>query len=258
MKSRQFRKWSLIALFVAALTSGFATASTAAEPLRIFAAASLKTALDEIAQNFSELHDTEVSVSYAGSSALARQIGLGAPADVFISANEAWMDALEDQGHVRVDSRRDLLGNRLVVIAAKGAAPLSRLNALPEKLADGHLAMAQINAVPAGLYGKAALEKAGVWPALTGHVAQTDNVRAALALVATGATPYGIVYLTDATADARVSVVFNIPEDLHPPIVYPAAAVSDNGLSPVFLDHLQSTPAQSLFRSQGFIPMGAP
>ncbi|KJZ22631.1 molybdate ABC transporter substrate-binding protein [Tritonibacter mobilis] len=258
MKSLRLPLWTYVALALSCLVSMVSPAKVTAEPLRVFAAASLKTALDQIATEFSKDTGTQVSISYAGSSALARQIGLGAPADVFISANVGWMDELEKQERVVKGTRIDLLRNRLVVIAASQSVPLGNLGELSHALDDGRLATAQTNAVPAGIYGKAALQHAGVWDDLSERVAQTDNVRAALALVATGAAPFGIVYQTDANAETRVSVAFNIPETAHPPIIYPAAAMRDTETSRAFLQHLQSNAARQVFLSQGFTPIGAP
>ena len=257
MKSLRIPLWTYVALALSCLVSVVSPAKVTAEPLRVFAAASLKTALDQIATEFSKDTGTQVSISYAGSSALARQIGLGAPADVFISANVGWMDELEQQERVVKGTRIDLLRNRLVVIATSQSVHLGNLGELSHALGDGRLAMAQTNAVPAGIYGKAALQHAGVWDDLSERVAQTDNVRAALALVATGAAPFGIVYQTDANAETRVSVAFNIPETAHPPIIYPAATVRDTETSRAFLRHLQSNAARQVFLSQGFTPIGA-
>ncbi|NIZ14316.1 molybdate ABC transporter substrate-binding protein, partial [Phaeobacter sp. HF9A] len=229
MTGRFFARLAPEIVLLAAMLALLSPRPGAAAPLRVFAAASLKTALDQAAALYEQETGQAVKLSYGGSSAMARQISLGAPADVFLSANEAWLAWLAEQGLIRADSRRDLWRNRLVVASGPGAAqgaPIERLTDLPGALGTRRLAMAQTNAVPAGIYGKAALEGAGVWPALAPHLAQSENVRAALALVAAGAAPYGIVYQTDAQADSRVSVALLIPEDLHPPIVYPAAIVA--------------------------------
>ncbi len=186
---------------------------------------------------------------------LARQIEAGAPADVFVSANEAWMDALEEQGLIDAGSRVDLLRSRLVLVAHGDAAapvgigPEMDLAAL---LDGGRLAMGLVDSVPAGIYAKAALEGLGQWGAVEPMLAQTDNVRAALALVAAGEAPYGIVYATDAVAEDGVTVVGTFPEDSHPPIVYPAAVVaaSDNPLAAEYLAFLQG-PTRRGRRSSG-------
>ncbi|WP_420006845.1 molybdate ABC transporter substrate-binding protein [Arenibacterium sp. LLYu02] len=226
-------------------------------PVRVFAAASLKTALDEIIQDYEKDHDQDVIASYAGSSSLARQIALGAPADIFISANIEWMEDLATRGFIVSDDRVNLLSNRLVVVAGQGATPLQSLEELPAALGSGRLALAQPDAVPAGIYAKAALSKAALWDAVEDKIAPTDNVRSALALVATRATPFGIVYATDAHADPRVSVVFEIPEPLHPPIVYPAARIAKAEAGAEFFDFLQDARATAIFKSQGFTPLDA-
>lgn len=227
-----------------------------ADGVLVFAAASLKTALDEISEGFTDQTGQAVTVSYAASSVLARQIQLGAPADVFISANLDWMDVVQHNGRIDAHSRVDLLGNALVLI---GGADHPNVSLTPPEqglmaaLNGGYLAMALVEAVPAGVYGKAALIKLGLWRGVQGQVAQTDNVRAALALVATGAAPLGIVYKTDAMAEQRVTVVAQIPADLHPPIVYPAALTT--GAQPDardFLTYLQSEDARAVFIRQGF------
>ncbi|WP_417839704.1 molybdate ABC transporter substrate-binding protein [Tritonibacter scottomollicae] len=226
-----------------------------AEPLRVFAAASLKTALDEISATYETDTATEVSISYGGSSLLARQIGAGAPADVFISANVGWMDDLARQGRIDETTRLDLLRNSLSVIAARDKPALSSLADLQTALGTGKLAMAQTNAVPAGIYGKAALSSANIWQDLQAQVAQTDNVRSALALVASGAAPYGIVYQTDARAETRVTVAFPIPDSMHPPIIYPVAAINTNDRSRAFIEFLTSQTADHVFEAQGFTPV---
>lgn len=224
-----------------------------ADDITVFAAASTKSALDEVAADYEARTGQTVVLSYAGSSALARQIGLGAPADLFLSANPGWMDYLEDLGAIISDSRRDLLGNSLVVIAHGQAEPL-HLTDLPGAVGQDHVAMALVDAVPAGIYGKAALATLGLWDDLAPHVAQTDNARTALALVATGEAPFGIVYATDAAAEPRVAIVAHVPPDSHPPITYPAAAITEAGLP--FLDHLASDSARAAFARHGFTVPG--
>ena len=234
-------------------------ASAAADRLTVFAAASLADAMAEVAARFESATGHEVAVSAAGSSALARQIQRGAPADVFVSANPGWMDLLEEEGRILPQTRIDLLRNRLVLIAHGEAAgrATERAEIGPEldlagRLGDGRLAMALVEAVPAGIYGKAALTTLGLWATVAPRVAQTDNVRAALALVATGEAPLGIVYATDAAAEDDVSVVGTFPEDAHPPIVYPAAAVSDSAAARAFLDWLTGPAARAVFEGHGF------
>ncbi len=236
----------------ALLLAGPATA----DRITVFAAASLKTALDEASAGFEAETGHEVVVSFAGSSVLARQIGLGAPADLFISANAEWMDSLEAQGHIVATSRRDLLSNRLVLVGPPRQKPSELAPALARD--TGRVAMALIDAVPAGIYGKAALSNLGLWSLVEPRVAQTDNVRAALALVATGATPLGIVYATDALAEPQVSIIATFPEDSHPPIRYPAAMVTGRVTDPArdFLAYLFGPEAQAVFSRHGFLPVG--
>ncbi len=240
--------------FVLALLLSLCAGPALADRITVFAAASLKTAMDRLAALYEDATGGRVTVALAGSSALARQIQQGAPADVFVSANADWMDRLEADGLLVPGSRRDLLGNRLVLVAPDGAAPLDPAD-LPAALGEGRLAMALVEAVPAGIYGRAALESLGLWQALGPRVAQADNVRAALALVATGAAPYGVVYATDAAAEPRVEVVATFPDDSHPPIVYPAALVGEGGAeAAAFLDWLGEGEAGAVFADLGFTP----
>ena len=230
----------------------------AAGQITVFAAASLKNAMDELAQKWQAETGNRLVVSLAGSSALARQIEAGAPADVFISANTGWMDRLEKDNLILPESRFDLLHNSLVLIASgKDAAKveIGKGFDLAHRLGDGRLAMALVDAVPAGMYGKAALKSLGIWDKIAPKVAQVDNVRAALALVATGETPYGIVYATDAVADPRVTAVATFPADSHPPITYPVAIIRDsqNPLDKTFLQFLTSDAARAAFERQGFV-----
>lgn len=247
------RIW-MVALVLGAFV--LAPVRAGAEGVLVFAAASLKTALDEIATEYTERTGHDVTVSYAASSVLARQIQQGAPADVFISANPEWMDYLEQQGLLRPGTRSDLLGNSLVLIGAAGRPVLGDIRVVHDlraELGEGFLAMALVDAVPAGIYGKAALQGLNQWEAVQDRVAQTDNVRAALALVATGAAPLGIVYRSDAQAEQRVSVVASFPTDLHPPIIYPAAMTGNaTGAARAFLDHLHGDAALAIFQEQGF------
>ncbi len=238
----------LLASFV--LTTGFARAD-----ITVFAAASLKGALDEAAAAWSAQTGQRVRLSFAGSSALARQIIQGAPADVFMSASPDWMDVVETEGLLTPGTRRDLFGNQLVLISHRAAVPfhLDRDTDLVGLLGEGRLAMALIDAVPAGIYGKAALTSLGLWPSVVSKVAQTDNVRAALALVAWGEAPMGVVYATDAVAEDDVSVVAVFPPGSHPPIVYPAAQIvgARDGAA-AFLEFLSSDGAATFFRARGF------
>lgn len=229
----------------------------AAEEVVVFAAASLKTALDQIATDFQAATGNTVVISYAGSNTLAQQIIQGAPADIFVSANEKWMDEVAKANLIAEGTRADLLGNTLVLIAhGKAAAPVEigpgfDLAAL---LGDEKLAMAMVNSVPAGQYGKAALETLGIWAAVEPNVAQSDNVRAALALVSTGEAPYGIVYATDAVADDNVTVIGTFPADSHAPIIYPAALLTTaaDDADRAFYQALSSDASDAIFAAQGF------
>ncbi len=225
------------------------------EEVIVFAAASMTNAMAEIEQAFETDTGHDLIVSLAGSSALARQIQQGAPADVFISANPDWMDVLENDGLLAQDSRFDLLNNTLVLIAHGQDATPMEISDLPEALGKDRLAMALVDAVPAGIYGKSALEALGLWDQLSPLVAQADNVRAALSLVALGETPFGIVYATDAVAEDDVRVVATFPADTHPPIVYPAAAIAEHNdeATQAFLDYLLSGAARAAFERQGFV-----
>ena len=229
----------------------------AADDVLVFAAASLKDALDEISVEWTEATGHTATVSLAGSSELARQIQQGAPADIFISANVDWMDTLQNEDLIDPETRYDLLANTIVLIAhGKEAQPVAIAPGfdLAGMLGDEKLAMALVDAVPAGIYGKASLESLGVWDAVAPKVAQTDNVRAALALVSTGEAPLGIVYATDAVADDNVTVVGTFPSDTHPPIIYPIAAVaeSENAVNGEFLEFLRGPEAVAAFERQGF------
>lgn len=243
--------------FVLGSSAVFSTAVSADE-ITVFAAASMKNAMDEIAAEWAEQSEHSAAVSLAGSSELARQIQQGAPADVFISANTDWMDTLEADGLIDPESRFDLLGNSIVLIAhGAETEPVAIAPGfdLAGMLGENRLAMALVDAVPAGIYGKAALESLGIWEAVEPKAAQADNVRAALAFVSTGEAPMGIVYSTDAVADDNVTVVGTFPADTHPPIIYPAASIaeSDNPLNAEFLAFLRSATARAAFERQGFM-----
>jgi molybdate transport system substrate-binding protein len=229
-----------------------AALAVAAHGQTLFAAASLKNALDEAALSY----PGRPVIAYGASSALARQIESGAPADIFISADLDWMDYVEKKGLLAPGTRRNLLGNRLVLIApAKEPAKLQPAPGFPISsfLKNGRIALAEPNTVPAGKYAKAALEKLGVWTEIAGRVAAAENVRAALLLVARGEAPLGVVYQTDANAEPDVMVAGVFPPDSHPPIVYPAAALK--GAKPgaaQFLEFLGSARARAIFEKHGF------
>ena len=249
---------TLLLLCVWTLLAG---AAQARDDVIVFAPASLKNVLDAALSLYQMQSGTPVAVSYAGSSALARQIQHGAPADIFISANDDWMDVLEQDGLVIPDSRRVLAGNRLVLIGAQPGEIALSADALRDRLGDdGRLAMALVNAVPAGIYAKAALDHLGLWDALSPFVAQTDNVRAALRLVSLGEAQLGIVYATDARIAQDVHILARFDPDTHPPIRYPAARVADspNPNADAVLDFLSGPDAQAVFAAHGFQPGDAP
>lgn len=231
------------------------------EPLIVFAAASLRTALDAVAADWQAQTGIAVAVSYAGSSALVRQIEAGAPADIFLSAAVDWMDVLEREGLLREGTRVDLLGNALVLVAHGTDAPKIAIAPgfdLSGILGDGRLAMALVDAVPAGQYGKAALTTLGIWDAVAPRVAQADDPRAALALVARGEAPLGVVYASDVIAGRAagwtVSVAGTFPEGIHPPIIYPGAviAASTHPQAEAFLSNLGVPASAAVFRAHGF------
>ena len=243
-------------ILTAALALCLATPA-AAEEVVVFAAASMKTALDKVAADFQAATGNTVTISYAGSNALAKQIIEGAPADIFVSAAVNWMDEVEKAGLVAGDTRRDMFSNSLVLVASGDAAPVEIGPGfdLTGLLGDGKLSMAMVDSVPAGQYGKASLESLGVWGAVEPSVAQSDNVRAALALVATGEAPYGIVYATDAAAEPGVTVVGTFPADSHPPITYPGALLTGaaDEADRAFYEAITSDAGDAVFAEQGFV-----
>lgn len=231
--------------------------SWAQEKVVVFAAASLKNALDAVNAACQADVGEQATISYAASSALARQIENGAPADIFISADLDWMQYLSEKKLIRPDTAVKLLGNRIALVAPADSTQATIIAPnfdLAGLIGDGRLAMGDVKAVPAGKYAKAALEKLGVWAAVEGKVAQAENVRAALKLVSTGEAVAGIVYQTDAHAEPGVKVIGMFPEDTHPPIVYPVAQTeaSRDAQAPAFLKCLQSAKAKPLFEGQGF------
>jgi molybdate transport system substrate-binding protein len=234
-----------------------APAARADEQVVVFAAASLKNALDEVNKACEKDVGEAAKISYAASSALAKQIEEGAPADVFISADLDWMKYLSDKKLTKSDTEVKLLGNQIVLVAPKDSRAEVKIEKgfdLAKVIGDGKLAMGDFKAVPAGKYGKAALESLGAWSSVEGKVAQAENVRAALKLVATGEAAAGIVYQTDANAEKGVKVIGVFPEETHPPIVYPVAqtAESKDKDAPAFLKCLRSAKAGELFKAQGF------
>jgi molybdate transport system substrate-binding protein len=245
-------------ILVAALTLLMSTSSFAAEKINVFAAASLKNALDAVGASWKADTAKEAALTYAASNALAKQIEAGAPGDVFVSADLTWMKYLNDKNLITKGSDVQLLGNEIVLVAPKDSKIELKIEnefKLADALGSGKLAMANVESVPAGKYGKAALEKLSVWASVEGKVAQTENVRAALKLVELGEAPLGIVYATDAKADDAVKMVGTFPSDSHPPIIYPAGlvAASQNPDAAEFLKYLQSDKAKAIFEAQGFV-----
>ena len=244
-------------VLVAAGIFAFSPGTGLAADITVFAAASLKDAMDDVAEGYARETGNRAVMSYAASSVLARQIQYGAPADVFISANTDWMELLQRDGLIDPGSRFDLVGNRLVLIAHDKAAAKVTITSeldLAGLLGDGYLAMALVDAVPVGIYGRVALDRLGLWESVSPRVAQTDNARAALALVSSGEAPFGIVYATDAGADQNVGVIGTFPATAHPPIVYPAASVSrgQGVVAADFLGFLRQPEAAGIFRRNGF------
>ncbi|HVA12030.1 MAG TPA: molybdate ABC transporter substrate-binding protein [Stellaceae bacterium] len=253
-----FARFRLIpaALCFAVAVTALAPAAFADDVL-VFAAASLKNALDDAIAGFAKSGGATVKASYAASPALARQIDAGAPADIFISADLDWMNDVQKNKAIQPQTRTNFLGNVLVLIepadstakiAIKPGFPLAAM------LGDNKLAMADPDAVPAGKYGKAALEKLGVWSAVKDKVARAEDVRAALEFVSRKEAPFGIVYQTDAAADRGVKIAGVFPADTYPPIIYPIAltARSKNPDAVKFLAYLHSDAAKSFFTKQGF------
>ena len=243
----------LLLAFLLALT----VPAFADEKVVVFAAASLKTALDAAASKFQADGGPEVSMSYGGSLGLARQLVAGAPADVFISADEPSMDAASQGKAIKPDTRVDFLTNHLVVVAPK-TATLDTLAlepaAVAAALANSKLATGEVKTVPVGRYALESLTKLGLWETVEPKLAMTDNVRAALEFVARGEAALGVVYATDATSEPRVKIVATLPDSSHKPIVYPlaVAAASKNPAAEKFVAFLRSPEAAPIFERQGF------
>jgi len=246
------RRWLLVGIVLAIFPMLPAHAAT----LTVFAAASLKNALDEAAAAYQAKTGDTVRISYAASSALARQIEAGAPADLFISADLNWMDYVQSRKLIQPATRRNLLGNELVLVAPASSGTKIDLAPgvdLASRLKSGPLAMADPAAVPAGIYGKAALTKLGVWNSVKAKVARAADVRAALRLVARGEAPLGVVYRTDAIAEPKVTVAGVFPPDSYPPVIYPAALTAGaKAAAARLLDFLASPAARPYFEKQGF------
>jgi molybdate transport system substrate-binding protein len=251
----RYRK--LLAAAIVALLSVSAWAPALAAGVTVFAAASLKEAMDEQGRQFEANTGHKVVISYGASNTLARQIEGGAPADLFISADLDWMDYVDGKHLLAPDTRVTLLRNTLVLISPAASKSTLRIGPgfqLAAALGSDRLAMANPDSVPAGKYGKSALQQLGVWSAVEKQVARTENVRAALALVSRGEAPFGIVYSTDAFADKGVRIVDTFPAGTHPPILDPAAviATSQSPAAKPLLDYLRSAPAGSVWEKYGF------
>ena len=230
----------------------------AQEQITVFAAASMKNALDDANAAFSKATGIKVVASYEASSALAKQIEQGAPADVFISADLRWMDYASERKLINSNTRINLLGNKLVLIAPVDSKLANVVIGdgfdLARLAGDGRIAVADVKAVPAGLYAKAALEKLGAWTAAEPKLAQAENVRATLAFVARGEAPIGIVYETDAKVEPRVKVIGIFPDNAYPPVTYPAAATAETKKPGVgqYFSFLRTPAAKAIFELYGF------
>ena len=243
------------------LTSASAPAKAQDGDVVVFAAASLKNALDAINAQWQKETGKKAAISYGASPALAKQLEQAAPARMFISADLDWMDYVAQKNLIKPETRSNLLGNRIVLIAPKDKAQAIEIKPgfdLAKIVGDGRLAMANVDAVPAGKYGKAALENLGAWASVSSKVAQAENVRAALLLVSRGEAPAGIVYQTDAASDPNVGIIGAFPENTHPPIIYPIA-LTTNATHPdaaALLAYIRSDRAKPLFEVQGFTVLG--
>lgn len=230
----------------------------AQDSITVFAAASMRNALDEADAAFTKASGVKVTASYASSSALAKQIEQGAPADIFISANIKWMDYLDQKKLIMPGTRVNLLGNALVLIAPKDSkldnVKIGKGFDIAKLAGDGRIAVADVKSVPAGLYAKAALQSLGAWTAAEPKLAQAENVRATLAFVARGEAPLGIVYSTDAKIEPKVKIAGVFPEDSHPAIAYPVAATAEskNTQTVRYLRFLQTPAAKAIFEKYGF------
>ena len=247
-----------VALAAALLIGPMVDAAEPPHELLVFAASSLTDALNEIGPAYERDQGQSVKLSYAASSALARQIESGAHADVFFSADTDWMDYLQKAKLIDTSTRRNIVGNTLVLIAPADSATRLKITpgfALAAALGpDGHLSTGDPDSVPVGRYAKAALTSLGVWDSVSARIVRADNVRTALQFVARGEAPLGIVYATDAAAEPKVKVVATFPQDSHPPIVYPFAltATAKSEAAKQFLTYLQSPLARARFVAHGF------
>ena len=251
------RRHALLALVVLGLGQPADTAVAQEKTITVFAAASMKNALDDINAAFLKATGTRVTASYAASSALARQLEQGAPADVFASADLEWMEYSAGKKTIKDDTRVNLLGNRLVLIAPQDSriaqVALAPGFDLAKLVGDGRIATGEVNSVPVGRYAKSALEELGIWGSVQNRFAMADNVRAALALVARGEAVLGIVYETDAQVEKGVKIVGAFPPDSHQPITYPVAATANaKPEAAAYLAFLRSGTAKAAFEQHGF------
>ena len=251
-------------VLLACLLVALAQPAVAQESITVFAAASMRNALDDVDGAFTQTSGIKVAASYAASSALAKQIEQGAPADVYVSADLRWMDYLAERKMIKPDTRVNLLGNRLVLIAPKDSkldhVTIGQGFDIASLAGNGRIAVADVRAVPAGLYAKAALTKLGAWAAAEPKLAQAENVRATLAFVARGETPLGIVYETDAKVEPKVKIVGVFPANSHPSVTYPVAATSSTSKTavPKYLAFLRSKQAKDIFEKYGFSALTTP
>lgn len=242
------------------LTAGanFAGVANSSQQINVFAASSLKESMDAITAEWTKKSGQKVVVSYAASSALAKQIVQGAPADVFVSADGEWMDYLQQRNKIATKTRFNLVGNRLVLIVPANSKlssiSLNKPDALLKVLGDGRLAVAETGSVPAGRYAKQSLIGMKAWDSVSARLAQGENVRAAMAFVARGESPLGIVYATDAGAEPKVRVIATFADNSHDAIVYPAAAVAtaNPDSAKAFLKFMQGSQAKTIFKRAGF------
>jgi molybdate transport system substrate-binding protein len=246
-------------LFALAVVCGIASSPASAEEkgLTVFAAASMKNALDDIDAAYTAKTGVKAVASYAASSVLAKQIDQGAPADIFLSADTDWMDYAIKQKTINTETRTNLLGNSIVLIAPKdssiGSVTIAPGFDLARLAGNGRIATGDVNSVPVGKYAKAALEKLGAWDAAAPKFAMAESVRAALTLVARGEAVLGIVYATDAKVEPEVKIVGSFPADSHPPIIYPVAATTSAGTAAAdYLAFLRSQAAKTIFEKYGF------
>ncbi len=253
---------AIVAALLALAATAFSSPLQAAEPapVTVFAASSLTDALNTVGAQYTRETGVPVRFSYGASSALARQIESGAPADLFFSADTDWMDYLQTRSLIRVDTRHNLLGNRLVLIAPVASTIQLKIAPgfpLAQALgAGGRLATGDPDSVPVGRYAKAALTALGVWDAVADHLVRAENVRSALLFVDRGEAPLGIVYATDALVDSKVRVVDVFPATSHPPIVYPAALTAHAAPgSAAFLAYVRGPKGRAVFKRYGFSPL---